>query len=136
MMEMLLSLAMLAILLGVSLPLYLSFQVQNQLTVAADTVVHSMRRAAVLSQASEGDTTWGVHVESESVTLFQGASYAARDTDYDEIYETAAFTTSGVTDVVFSQLTGYPDTTGTLTLTGATNDTQSITINAKGAVSY
>lgn len=135
-MEMLLSVAVLSILLAVSLPLYLSFQVQNELAVSAQSTVSAMRRAVALSRASQNDAQWGVHVESGSIVMFKGDSYAVRDTDFDEIFSTADIAVSGVTDVVFEKLTGFPDTTGTLTLTGSTNDTQVITINEKGAIFF
>jgi hypothetical protein len=43
---------------------------------------------------------------------------------------------AGLTDIVFGAFTGEPQTTGTTTLTSETNETRTITINAKGMVSF
>jgi prepilin-type N-terminal cleavage/methylation domain-containing protein len=55
--EILLSVALIGILAGLSLPVYQAFQVKNDLSVAVDTVVQSMRRAQMLSRASQGMRT-------------------------------------------------------------------------------
>ena len=38
--------------------------------------------------------------------------------------------------IVFSKLEGYPDTTGTTTLTSAINESKSVYINEKGTITY
>jgi len=135
--EVLLSIAMITALAGVSLPLYQSFQVRNDLHVAATTVAQSFRRAQVLSQASDADTTWGVKVQSGSTVVFQGASYAARDTTEDEIFDVpTTIVPTGLNEVVFAKFTGDPSTTGTVTLTSSTSEVASITINSRGTVTY
>ena len=135
--EVLLSVAAIAAIAGMSAPIYQSFQVRNDLDIAATTMAQSFRRAAVLAEASDGDTSWGVRVQSGSITLFKGASYAARDTTLDEIFAVpTSITPSGTSEIVFAKFTGLPTATGTTTLTSSTNEIRTITINAKGMVSY
>ncbi len=135
--EVMLSLAMIAILAGVSLPIYQSFQVRNDLDIAAVTIAQSMRRAQTLSQAVDGDITWGVDIQSGSITIYKGASYAGRDATYDELFNMPTSTTpSGLSGVVFAKFTGMPQITGTITLTSNLNETRTITINSKGTISY
>ena len=137
MIEVMLSLAIIAVLAGISTPIYQSFQVRNDLDIAAVTIAQSMRRAQTLSEAIDGDTTWGVDVRSGSITVYKGASYIARDTTYDELFDMpGSITPSGIGGSVFSKFTGLPQTTGTITLTSNANETRTITINSKGAVSY
>lgn len=76
---MMLSIAIITMLFGLSTPIYQSFQVRNDLDIAATTIVQSLRRAQVLSQAVDGETNWGVNVKSGSITIFKGVSYDARD---------------------------------------------------------
>ena len=135
--EVMLSLAVIAIILGVSTPIYQSFQVRNDLDIAATTIAQSMRRAQALSQAVDGDTTWGVDVRSGSITVYKGASYATRDTTFDELFDMpTSITPSGLGGAVFTKFTGLPQTTGTITLTSNANEVRNITINSKGMVSY
>lgn len=135
--EVLLSVAALTVIAGISLPIYQSFQVRNDLDIAATTVVQSCRRAAVLAQASDGDTNWGVHIQPGSIVLFQGTIYAVRNETFDEIFTMpTSIMPSGMSDVVFEKFTGMPMTTGTTTLTSSTNETRTITINAKGMVNF
>lgn len=135
--EVLLSVAALTVIAGISLPIYQSFQVRNDLDIAATTVAQSCRRAEVLAQASDGDTNWGVHIQPGSIVLFQGTIYAVRNETFDEIFTMpTSVVPSGMSDVVFEKFTGMPMTTGTTTLTSSTNETRTITINAKGMVNF
>ena len=135
--EVLLSIAAIAIISGISMPIYLSFQVKDDLDIAVVTLVQSLRRSQAQSQASEGDANWGVKIQSGSITLFKGASYAGREASYDEIFNTSsAISFAGISEIVFDKLSGEPDTTGTITLTSTTNQTATVTLNGKGMVDY
>lgn len=137
MLEVLLSIAAITIIAGISIPIYQSFQVRNDLDIAASSIVQNLRRAAVLSQAVDGDTSWGLYVTSGSLTLFKGTSYTARDSTFDEVFDIPlTITPSGTSEIVFEKFSGLPQTTGTITLTSNTNETRTITINAKGMVNY
>jgi len=135
--EILLSIAVISLIAGISIPIYQSFQVRNDLDIATVEIAQSLRRAQILSQAVDGDTSWGVSVQSASITLFKGTSYAARDTAFDELFDVpTSITPSGVSEIVFSKFFGNPQTIGTVTLTSNANETRTITINEKGMVSY
>lgn len=135
--EIMLTLALFGIVAGITIPVHQSFQNKNDLDIAATMLAQSMRRAQVLSQASDSDTTWGVYVATSTIAVFQGASYAARDSSYDEVFEMVdSINVSGVQTVVFSKFYGEPNTTGTTTLTSVNNDTRQIYINSKAMVQY
>lgn len=137
MLEVLLTISAITIIAGVAIPVYQQVQVRNDLDIAATTFTQSAHRAQVLAQAIDGDTTWGVYVQLGSITLFQGASYGARDTAFDETFDVpTSITPSGISEVVFAKFSGLPTATGTATLTSNTNETRNITVNAKGMVSY
>jgi len=133
--EILLSLAIIGLIAGFSAPVYQSFMVRNDLDIATGAVAQVLRYAQTQSQAMHGDSSWGVHIGGGNITLFKGASYASRDTDYDE--ETSVPSTisaSGLTEIVFDVLTGAPQSTGTLTLTSVNGDTRIIFVTSKGVV--
>lgn len=135
--EVLLSISIITVLVGLSLPVYASFHNRNDLDLTAQTIAEALRRGQTYSRGSSGDSQWGVHVSSASAVLFKGTSYASRDVSYDEtVIIPASMAPSGLTDVLFSRLSGYPNTTGSITLTSNTTDTRTISINAKGMVSY
>ena len=135
--EVLLSVAAIGLIVGIGLPTLQSFQNRNELDITADTIAQSVRRAEVLARASDGDMTWGVNIQTGLITLFKGASYAGRDINYDETFDTASsILVSGTLSFVFNKLTGYPIVIGSLTLTSVNNEIRIITINAKGGVAY
>ena len=149
--ELLLCFALIALLLGVSTPIYFSLFSRNDLAVATNEVAQSLGRASFLSAASQGDCAWGVKVIDGSIVIFKGAvvnnvcdaapTYSTRDADYDEIYSIASSVSvnqSGITEVVFYKMTGLPvpQDIGTITLTSTNGESKTITINAKGTITY
>ena len=135
-MELLLSIAIIGLLAGLSLPVYRTLMQKNDLDIATTTIALSLRRAQVLSQAVDGDTTWGVNTQNNNIVIFKGTSYATRDATFDETFDVPTNVgLSGSTEIVFAKFTGLPQTTGTINLSTA-NDSRSVTINDKGTVSY
>lgn len=136
-MEILLSITCLSLILAMSVPAYRMLQIRNDLDIAAITLAQSLRRAQILSQTGNGDTTWGVYVGNGGILIYKGASYATRDSVYDEMSDLpSTITGSGVTEVNFSKLYGIPNQTGTFILTGVDNETRNVTLNQKGMVEY
>lgn len=136
--EMLLVVALIGLVAGMGAPLFQSFQVRNDLDIAATTAIESLRRAQALARSVDGDVPWGVRIAtSTGITLFKGTSYAARDAAFDE---TTAISTivsvGGVSEVVFAKVTGFPNVTGTTTLTSTTNETRNFSLNAKGTINF
>jgi prepilin-type N-terminal cleavage/methylation domain-containing protein len=136
--EIIMVVAIMGILAGLAVPIYQYFQVRNDLDVAVNTVVASLRRAQALSQAVDGDISWGVKIQSGSIVLFKGTSYAGRDSNFDEAMAmTSAISPGGLQEIVFNKLSGEPQTIGTTTLTLLqTNEKQDIFINQKGTIQY
>ena len=135
--EVLLSVALLTIIGGMSMPMYRVFMVRDQLDSAATTLAQNLRRAQSLSRAGSGDMTWGVHVGVGSILIYKGSNYVLRDSSFDE--NTSIPTTivpTGVNEITFSKVTGVPSATGTFILTSQANETRTITINEKGMVDY
>lgn len=135
--ELLTSVAILTIVAGLSLPVYESFVRRNDLDLSAQTLAGMLRRAETYARSGKTDTSWSVAIQSGVVTIFQGTSFASRNTAYDETYDIPdSITASGLSEIQFSELKAAPHTTGTITLTSSTNDTRTLTLNAKGMVDY
>lgn len=133
--EMLLSVAVIGLLVGMSVPVYRNMFVKNDLDVAATTVAETLRRAQVQSQSSDGDISWGVKVQTGKISLFKGTSYITQDPNYEEKFDMpASIAISGTSEIVFTKFTGET-TGGTITLSSDT-DSKDITVNSKGMVGY
>jgi prepilin-type N-terminal cleavage/methylation domain-containing protein len=137
MLEIALSISILGIIFGMTIPMYRIFTVRNDLDIAAGTLVQNYRRAQTLSMLADGDSMWGVHVATGSILIYKGSSYVSRDEAVDENTEIpTSIIISGLTNVTFSKKSGIPQSTGTTTFTSITNETRNVTINQKGMVDY
>ena len=135
--EVALSLSILIIIFGMTMPLYRTFMVRNDVDIAVSTFVQNLRRAQTLSQITDGDSEWGVHIATGSILIYRGANYASRNQAFDEDTSIASsIVITGLNDVNFAKETGMPQSTGTTTFTSITNEIRNVTINQKGMVDY
>ena len=135
--EMLLSVTIIGLLAGLSVPVYESFVRRNDLDLTTQSLASALRRAEAYARGVNYDSEWGVAVQSGAITLFRGATYASRNTAFDEVVDIPdSITPSGLTEVRFSRVWAQPHTTGAITLSSTTNSTRTVTINAKGMVEY
>lgn len=134
--EVLLVVAMVAILAMVGAPIYQSLQVSNELDVATNTLVQDLYRAQSLSRNVASDDSWGVAVNGHTITLFRGANFASRAGGADENYQVpSSVTISGINQITYTKLSGLPGSTGSFTLSGG-GKSRSVTVNSKGMVEY
>jgi len=135
--EILLSVVIIGMLTGISVPVYESFARRNDLDLTTQQLATMLRRAETYARAVNTDNVWSVEMQASAITLFQGTSFAARNTAYDETLSVpGSVTMGGLGEVQFAKFTAFPNTTGNITLTSTTNDTRTVTINAKGMVDY
>lgn len=114
---------------------YTNFLTQNAVSNTQDQFLGSLRKAQMYAMIGKRGTNWGVHYGSNKITLFSGTSYAARTQAYDENYSVNPnIIVGGVTDIVFTRITGTPNTSGTITITGNSNS-KTMTINIQGVAS-
>jgi prepilin-type N-terminal cleavage/methylation domain-containing protein len=136
-MEMLLSVAIISILAGMGVPIYESFARRNDLDLTTQAVAETLRRAEAYARNGNNDSSWSVEVQSNAVTLFKGATYASRNTNYDETVSVpGSITLSGLGELQFAKLSAKPNTSGNIVLSSTTGDTRTITVNDKGTVGY
>lgn len=89
-----------------------------------------------------GGAPHGVHFETSKFTIFQGVDWTSRTASVDEITEISPnIITTGLTDVVFAQLSGNTSVTPIgvwdLTVTDtSTNQTSTITFNPEGQITW
>lgn len=135
--EVLLSVAIISLLVGMSLPVYESYVRRNDLDITAQSIVAMFRRASTYARGANEDSAWSVRVENTKATLYQGIDFVNRDTATDEvILLPSSVTSSFIGDLQFSKLNATPSVTGSMILSSTTNDTRVISVNAKGMVDY
>lgn len=136
MVEVLLVLMMFTAVAAISIPLSIDYQQRGDIDMAQATFSQGLRRAQQLSMSGEGNSAWGINAVSGKITVFKGATYATRDTTYDEDYSlSTAVVMTNQLEYDFAKTTGLPAQTGTATFTNGAYQ-KTVTVNAKGVVNY
>lgn len=131
----LLSITLLGIAIGVGTALLQTFQARADIDSAQTMVLQMMRTAQHRARTQSHDSSWGVHMDGNVLTLFQGGNWTSRTVSFDEQSTLSdAISLSGVSDVVFQKTTGLPNTFGTTTLMGGGHE-RYVHVNAIGSVS-
>jgi prepilin-type N-terminal cleavage/methylation domain-containing protein len=136
--EVLMVISLFAVVAYFSVPVVRSFQANNDSRIGVNSVAQALRRAQLLSQAVAGDSSWGVSIQVGRVVVFKGTDYATgRDAAFDEELEISpSLTPSGVSEVIFTKLSGTPETTGDIILTTAYGSSEAVNLNGKGTVTF
>jgi prepilin-type N-terminal cleavage/methylation domain-containing protein len=133
--ELLLVVAIVAVLGAGSASFYSRFIVQNDVAVTRDQLVAALRKAQTYSMVGKRASPWGVHYTTGTITLYQGPSFALRNSAVDEkISVRSTILLSGLTEINFARMSGIPSAMPTITISGNA-DTKSVTVNAVGAIS-
>lgn len=128
--EVLLVVAILGMIGGVSVPMYRDFQIRSDLDSSTEHVTQGLAKARLMAQSGEQDSAWGFYVPAG--ILFKGATYATRDEQYDEVYPMPSTITSiGPTEVSYSRLVGAPSETGSIVLSTINTEQRTILIEVK-----
>lgn len=105
--EILLSSAILVIIFALGAPVTLDFYQSQLLTSERDKLIGIIKRARTLSLANKNKSAHGVYIDNNQYLLFEGSSYAARNTAYDEFFtHSSALVFSGVSEIIFAPLSG------------------------------
>lgn len=140
--ELLVAIAVLVTIAAIGVAVFSRLTGQTALDASVQQVLSVFEEARSRTLASENDQQFGVHVTISSVVLFIGNTYSAEASTNEvttlvgRVSISDISMTGGATDVVFERLTGKANVTGTITLTLAsdTSQTQVLTINSTGLV--
>jgi prepilin-type N-terminal cleavage/methylation domain-containing protein len=142
--EMLIAAAVLAVIAGITITTFSSFQQHMVRDTAVESVVSIFNQARAYTLSSKNATSYGVHLASDRAVLFSGTSYNASASDNvviifePGIEVTNISLTGGVQDIVFSRQTGNASATGTFTVHVASNPIGDVTITIEktGILTY
>lgn len=136
--ELLIVMVIMMIIVTISFGFGTSIVTKGKLHAAEEQLRSDLRRTQERSLSGRYDGSWGVDFSEDAhqYVIFQGASYASRNTTYDEVIELPlSVEHSGVVSIIFDRVTGEPSTTGDITLTQAsTNASAIISITSHGII--
>ena len=135
--ELLIVVAIIVVISGLGLFVSLDFYKTYALSSERDIVIGILMKARNKAANNFNQSAHGVFVDPDGYTIFQGSSYASRNTSYDEfVKRNNSITASGLSEIVFEQLTGGLTTSeGDVTLS---NNVKSINIslNNEGRINW
>lgn len=142
--ELIIIIALFAVVAGFSFPYFRSRNVQHILDSSSDELHGILRQAQGRAMSGHSSSAWGVHWGNGEYVLFAGDDYNARNTDLDLVIDypnainiTTSVNVSGAPypeDVVFEPLTGTTDADGTITVTASIGDTERFTVSPAGQI--
>jgi len=133
--ELVVVIAIIAVLAGLTAPSLVSHYNYYKISGERDLLGSLVRRARGMSLAGANGKDHGLKIASASYTIFEGTSWATRDTTKDlATPRNTSITMTGGSEIVFSYLSGR-SSTATLVLSDTIN-TASISINQEGLISW
>lgn len=134
--ELLLVVAMIGLIAMFSVSLGSGFIWRTDLSSAQSSLVASLRRAQVLARSQADDIDWGVHIENNQLTIFQGNNFPSRNVSQDEEYNLGSVVVSAPTEVIYHKFSGAPyENSYTISL-ASNGEISVININSEGMISY
>ena len=122
--EILISVAIVGVIAAVAVSASRSFLEGKTAESAVYETLSALSRARSLTLASKGASQYGVHFETDSVSVFKGTSFASGNPENDVIflYKGAKIDnislSGGGQNVIFERLSGKSAQTGTVTVSG------------------
>ena len=133
--ELVLAIGLTCLLGGLGLVVSMDFYRSYSSNLNTNILVSTLERARSRSLDNINEAPHGVHITSGNYILFQGPSYGS-DPAYDEpIPVNAGVTTTGLSDIVFDQLTGETSQPGIIVVHNGPK-TASISINSDGRIDW
>jgi prepilin-type N-terminal cleavage/methylation domain-containing protein len=120
--EILVVVAIIAIISGIVLTSFSSLNKNQALLTETDTILSMLDRARNRSVSSESATEYGLHFASSSVVLFVGKTYPAGSSTNETENINSRLTvssinlTGGASDLYFKRISGKASATGTVVL--------------------
>lgn len=134
--ELLVVIAVFAIFMGISQLGIMDYRTRGDLQTATYNIVEALRHAKANAQQVQDDSKWGVKIDNSQVVVFEGDSYVTRNTNYDQVVKLPeGIVAGGISEIIFEKVKGTTLNSGDITLTNNTT-TNTITINAKGTITY
>ena len=136
--EILVALALLAIVSAITMASFSNLNKTNALDSSVANIVSILDEARSKTLASQNSEQYGVHLEQNQVISFIGNSYNSGDSDnvvftINKLVEISDISlTSGGNDIIFDRLTGQVDQNGSLVVRLKSDNAVSTTVTVFG----
>ena len=128
--ELLLVIAIMLVLGTMSAVFYSRFLTQNAVANTVDQLTGEMRKAQIYAMMGKQNSNWAVSFSGNTITLFSTTSGAFNET----FSVNPSISVTGFAQITFTRVTGLPDITPTITVSGA-GTSKTLTVNSQGVVS-
>lgn len=134
--EIIVVVAIVTILAGLSLPVFTYFQTFSVLDSAEQEVIQNIRYTQSKAASGQENSNFGIYINSTQYVIYKGDSYETRDASEDKLFSVPNNTIlSGLVDVNFEQGTGIPSTNGYIAVTHVMSGSyETISINEAGLI--
>lgn len=129
--EILLVMAIIAILAASISPFLSNFIMRNSHDVTLNRVLGSLRKAQTYSMSGKSNSIWGVCINTGVLRVYTGSCASP---SYSEDYTIpGVISVSGLNDTIFSLGRGEPSITSSITITSVL-DSDSVVVNTAGGI--
>jgi len=137
--EVLITMGILGIIFAIGLPVGLDFYQRYQFDSEASLFISLLESTRNSAMVNLNESSHGVYIDTDDFVIFQGASYAARDTSQDQNFPRSGSMSvspccGGLAEIVFSALSGQT-ASSTFTISHLQKSIN-INVNAEGTISY
>ena len=135
--EIVIVIAIFVVLFALTLTAFSRFNSNQALNRSVSEVTSVLNEARALTLASFDNTVYGVHLLSDSTTLFKGQTFSPSDPDNkittisSKVSISNIVLSGGGNDIIFQRLTGKTDQDGTMTLSLVSDSSKSKTITVE-----
>lgn len=113
--ELLVSIGILGLLLGVSITSFVSFTRKDSVLATATAIAESLRDARARTLASVAGSQYGVKVDADRFTFFQGSTFSSSTPNNNTfIFSSGVRASSTMSTFVFERVTGNSSASGTI----------------------
>jgi len=136
--ELLVSIAILGFLLGVSITSFVSFSRHDSVLAATTAVTQALRDARARTLASVAGSQYGVKVDADRFTFFQGSTFSSSTPNNSTfLFSAGVKASSTLSTIVFERVTGNSSASGTIDIYQASSVTilKHIRVQTTGLVS-
>ncbi len=134
--EILIVAGIIVFLAGLGLFLGIDFYKNYSFYSERNIIVGILEKARNQALNNIGQSNHGVYFQTSNYVIFQGNSYASRNSAYDQIIPASSLINrSGLQEIIFNQLNGESSTSGDIILSGG-NHTSTISINNEGGINW
>lgn len=120
----------------VSIPVYTSLYTVQPLHSTREEILSNLRLAQEMARSGKNNSNFGIYIELDTYTLYQGSSYIDRVQSEDRIFSLPNnIHITGIDDINFTKKTGEPSFSGSLLLLQTqTDDMTSISLETNGLI--